>query len=183
MNWLLYWVGGSIGRVAGAGVVFGIFLTLFGVTPGEAVASLLATTPAWLINPWFKFFVLILGLVIIYFSFRFNLWSKKQEAIDDLAEDISWAIHNLLNLHVNTDEELNDWEKAYRDWCNVVSDKLGNRAFFTKADQLHFDRLGFIQPVTMPAAKDEKHNWLLSQLRLKFDRLREVINWVQMRRR
>jgi hypothetical protein len=30
---------------------------------------------------------------------------------------------------------------------------------------------------------NKHHEWLVSQLNLKFDRLRDVINWTQMRKR
>lgn len=48
----------------------------------------------------------------------------RQNAIDDLAEDLSWAIHNLLNKTVSNNEELSQWENEYRSWCLRVSDKL-----------------------------------------------------------
>jgi hypothetical protein len=62
-----------------------------------------------------------------------------------------------------------------------VSKKLENRAFFTRADQLHFDMLGFVPPVSM--TNNQRFDWLLSMLALKFERLRDVINWTQQRRR
>jgi len=46
---------------------------------------------------------------------------------------------------------------------------------------LHFDRLGFIEPVGM--TNDPSADHTLSMLRLKFDRLREIIVWVQQRPR
>jgi hypothetical protein len=62
-----------------------------------------------------------------------------------------------------------------------MSKKLENRVFFTRAHQLHFDMLGFVEPIKM--TEHGRYDWLLSQLRLKFERLRDVINWSQMRRR
>jgi hypothetical protein len=123
------------------------------------------------------------GLVIIGLSLWMNLWSKKQQTIDDLAEEMSWAIHDLLNRtpRPSTDEAVAKWESDFHQWCEKVSTKLENRAFFTRADQLHFDRLGFIEPVAMSG--HQRFDWLLSQLRLKFDRLRDVINWTQQRHR
>jgi hypothetical protein len=103
-----------------------------------------------------------------------------------LAEDISWAIDNLLNRRLPDDDGdlggyIENWRKDFEGWCTTVSQKLDNRAFFTRADQLHFDYLGFVEPVTF--YNNPRLNRLLSQLRLKLERLRDVINWTQERRR
>jgi hypothetical protein len=183
---VLQFVGGSIGRAAGTALVIGIFFVLFGVAPWQFVASLITNPPAWAASPYFRFAVLILGLFVIWASLAFNRWSSKQKAIDSLAEDISWAIDNLLNRRLPNDEDgltdyINTWRQDFEKWCGRVSGKLQNRAFFTRADQLHFDYLGFVEPITF--YKNPQLNNLLSQLRLKLDRLRDVINWTQQRRR
>lgn len=183
IKWLWMWLGGSITRVAGTGFVIGIFITAYGATPGQAMADLLAHLPAWLTNPWFKLTLVVIGLFLIGVSLHFNVWSLRQEAIDELAESLSWAIHNLLNKPVANASEVEQWETEFRAWCNRVSAKLENRAFFTRADQLHFDRLGFVPAARFMHSYNEHHEWLVSQLNLKFDRLRDVINWTQMRRR
>lgn len=179
---LIDFVGGSIGRMTGTGLATGLFLILFGVTPAEFVVWLFNNPPSFLSNELFKFAVFVIGIVVIAFSLTFNVWSKKQKAIDGLAEDLSWAIHHLLNRdpRPSSDPEVAQWEADYTAWCARVSAKLENRAFFTRADQLHFDRLGFVNQVVM--SEHPRFNWLLSQLNLKFDRLREVINWSQVRR-
>ena len=111
-------------------------------------------------------------------------WSGKQKAVDDLAEDLSWSIHNLLNRNppVRSASDVATWKRDYDDWCRKVSDKLGNRAFFTRSDQLHFDRLGFVETTPMAVAFNSEHANLLGQLALKYERLREVMNWTQQRR-
>lgn len=177
------WLGGAIGRVAGTGLVFGIFIVVYGAAPGQAVADLLTHLPPWLTNPWFRLALVIIGLVIVGASLHFNVWSLRQKAIDDLAEDLSWAISDLLNKPVSEEAAVAQWESEYRKWCGRVSEKLDNRAFFTRADQLHFDRLGFVPPANFSGSFNRRHEWLVSQLNLKFDRLRDVINWTQMRRR
>ena len=134
-------------------------------------------------NPWFKLALVVIGLVLIGVSLHFNVWSLRQEAIDDLAEDLSWAIHNLLNRPVANEPEVAQWEADFKAWCERVSAKLENRAFFTRADQLHFDRLGFVPLASFAGSYNQRHAWLVSQLNLKFERLRDVINWTQMRRR
>ena len=183
INWLWMWIGGAISRAAGTGIVIGIFIVTYGATPGQAMADLLAHLPPWLTNPWFKLALVVIGLCLIGVSLHFNVWSLRQSAIDDLAEDLSWAIHNLLNKTVSEESQVSQWDSEYRMWCQRVSKKLENRAFFTRADQLHFDRLGFVPAVTLPSAFNKYHEWLVSQLNLKFDRLRDVINWTQMRKR
>jgi len=183
IKWLWMWIGGSITRAAGAGLAVGIFILAYGATPGQAVAELLAHLPPWVTYPWFKLTLVLLGLVLIGVSLHFNVWSLRQQAIDALAEDLSWAIHHLLNRPVATEAEVAQWELDYRAWCERVSQKLENRAFFTRADQLHFDRLGFVPSANFAGSFNQRHAWLASQLNLKFERLRDVINWTQMRRR
>ena len=182
-NWFWMWIGGSITRAAGTGLVVGLFIVAYGATPGQAMADLLSRLPPAVINPWFKLALVIIGLFVIAASLHFNVWSLRQRAIDDLAEDLSWAIHDLLNKGVANELDVASWESEYRAWCQRVSTKLGNRAFFARADQLHFDRLGVVLSVPFVGRYNQHPAWLVSQLNLKFERLRDVINWTQMRRR
>jgi hypothetical protein len=180
---LLQFIGGAIGRVAATGFLVGLFFVLAGMTPWELVANILQHPPRWLTSPWLNLSMVLVGLAVITFSLRFNQWSQRQTAIDALAEDLGWAIRHLLNRkpQPTTEAEVEAWVKDFREWCGKVSKQLENRAFFTRADQLHFDRLGFVDPVVMQG-RHEGLNWHLSQLRLKFERLRDVINWAQQRR-
>jgi hypothetical protein len=182
-NWFWLWIGGSITRVAGTGLVIGLFIVAYGATPGQAVADLLRHLPPQVASPWARLGLVIVGLVVIGASLHFNVWSLRQRAIDELAEDLSWAIHSLLNKPVTDEPAVAQWEQEYHAWCQRVSQKLENRAFFTRADQLHFDRLGFVPSANFTGSFNERHAWLTSQLSLKFERLRDVINWTQMRRR
>lgn len=177
------WIGGSITRAAGTGLVVGVFIVLYGATPAQAVADLLKVLPLWVTDPWFKLALVVIGLALIGTSLHFNVWSLRQKAIDDLAEDLSWAIHHLLNKPVSNESEVTLWESEFKAWCQKVSTKLESRAFFTRADQLHFDRLGFVPPANFGGSYNQRHEWLVSQLKLKFERLRDVINWTQMRKR
>jgi hypothetical protein len=181
---ILQFVGGSISRAVGTALVVGIFFVLVGVTPWEFVAEMIASPPRWIASPYFRISILILGLAIIWFSLTFNRWSAKQKIVDSLAEDISWAIDHLLNRSAGIDPDskfIDDWKIDFDKWCAGVSAKLNNRAFFTRADQLHFDYLGFIEPISF--YRNLRLNHLLSELRLKIERLRDVINWAQERRR
>ena len=177
------WIGGAITRAAGTGLVVGIFIVLYGATPGQAVADLLKHLPPWFTDPWFKLVLVVIGLSLIGASLHSNVWALRQKAIDDLAENLSWAIHHLLNKPVSNESEVALWESEFTTWCQIVSTKLENRAFFTRADQLHFDRLGFVPPANFGGSYNQRHEWLVSQLKLKFDRLRDAINWTQMRKR
>lgn len=183
VNWFWMWIGGAIGRVAGTGIIVGLFIVAYGATPGQAMAELLTHLPPWFSNPWFKLALVIVGLFIIGASLHFNVWSLRQKAIDALAEDLSWAIHHIVNKPIKSEAEVAPWEKEFREWCERVSKKLENRAFFTRADQLHFDRLGFVPRANFAHSFNGQHEWLVSQLNLKFERLRDVINWTQMRKR
>jgi hypothetical protein len=180
---ILHFIGGGIGRVSLSGVLIGLFFVGVGMTPWQFVADVLQNPPDFVRSVWFSPSITLVGLALIAASLWFNLWSRKQKAIDDIAEDISWAIHNLLNRNPrpSTDTDVAKWETDFREWCSKVSKKLEDRAFFTRADQLHFDMLGFVEPVTMSG--HQRLDWLFSQLRMKFERLRDIINWTQMRRR
>ena len=181
---LLSYISWPFIRGAKALLLTGICLLGFGMTPIELASFIISSPPTWLSSIWLRLGMIIVGLALIFVSITYNIWSKKRQAIDDLAEDISWAIRDLVNRHITkpipTAADVDAFERDYKEWCEKVSKKLEMRAFFTKADQLHFDRLGFITPVNMTGV--QKYDWLLSQLRLKFDRLRDVINWTQMRK-
>lgn len=150
---------------------------------GQAFADLLTRLLSWATHLWFRLVLVVVGLVVIGGSLHFNVWSLRQQAIDSLAEDLSWAIHDLVNRSVSSDAEVAKWQADFYAWCERVSKKLENRAFFTRADQQHFDRLGFIPATPFAGSYNDHHAWLVSQLNLKFDRLRDVINLTQMRRR
>ena len=83
-----------------------------------------------------------------------------------LAEDISWAIMNLLNRDpggIDPDSQfVKDWKGDFENWCAQVSANWLRRIEFYQNPEL---------------------NHQLSLLRLKIDRLRDVINWTQERRR
>lgn len=178
---VLQWIGGAITRVAGTAMVVGLFFVIFGLTPLEAAVRWLVALPDWMQTGWFKLGVLIVGLAVIWASLRYNVWSRRQIVIDELAEELSWAIHNLLNRRVRDQAQLIEWRTAYEAWLDKVNKKLGNRAFFTRADELHFERLGSVPAVGFSMAFNDEHNHALSQLSLKFDRLRDIIRWTQMR--
>ena len=81
--------------MAGSGAAIGIFTVIAGATPGQVAAGIIQHPPSWV--PWVSPALVILGLAIIWVSLRYNVWSQKQKAIDTLAEDISWAISDLVN--------------------------------------------------------------------------------------
>jgi hypothetical protein len=186
---LLDWIGGSIGRTAGTGLFTGLAIVILGVTPAQFIASIIQAPPPWLLSGWTRLLLVLVGLPLIFASLRFNVWSQRQRVIDDLAEDLSWAVHHLLNrpqpqMPVTGDPWpafAQTFRTDFETWCNRVSAKLANEAFFTRADRLHFDRLGFITRVAMTGHPDVDH--VLSMLKLKFERLREILNWVAQRPR
>ena len=179
---IFQFIGGRLVGVALSADI-GLIFVVVGATPSQFIAGFLEHPPTWVANPWFSPSLTIVGLCLIGASLWFNVWSRKQKAIDGLAEDMSFAIHDLVNRkpRPQTDDDIKQWKKDYEAWCDKVSKKLENRAFFTRADQLHFDDLGFIDPLFMTGLP--KLDELLGQLRLKFERLRDVINWTQQRRR
>jgi ABC-type multidrug transport system fused ATPase/permease subunit len=181
---LLNWIGGGISRVTATALVTALLMVAFSMTPSEFILFLVSFVPEWALNGWMRLFYLIIGLVVIFASLSYNIWSLKQKAIDDLAEDISWVIANIVNhktIRQQYDEKaIKDFELEYQNWCSKVSKKLENRAFFTRADQLHFDRLGVVPAIGMHPHPAVNH--VFQMLSLKLDRLRDVINWTQQRR-
>ncbi len=125
---LFQFIGGAIGRVAGTGLIVGVFFVVFGVTPWEFIAELVTEPPSWSTTPWFRVAILILGLALIWASLNFNRWSNKQKMIDSLAEDISWAIDNLLNRQPGPEgrdiDYVETWNHDFDEWCSRVSNKL-----------------------------------------------------------
>lgn len=161
-----------------------------GATPAQWVAAILDEPPKWLLQWWFNPSLVILGIAILFGAFRFNLYDRKQIAIDEISEELSWAIHNLLNRPVKTEAEFMIWEIILEEWHDRVYRLLDNRAFFTRSDQIHFDRIGFVRLITKynMACKinprvHREHSRHLRHLDIKFERLRDIINWTQMRRR
>jgi hypothetical protein len=62
------------------------------------------------------------------------------------------------------------------DWLyERVSNKLENRAIFTRADQLHFENIGFLPPNDFMGHRD--YAQIMRILAEKYDRLRDIINW------
>lgn len=106
---------------------------------------------------------------------------KRQVAVDQLSGLLSDAIGDLLNRNppVQSDADLDRWREDYDKWCDTVSGLVGE--YFTRSEQLHFDRLGTVSKRSFTLAYDVKHNHLLAQLDIKFDRLRDIIRDNQVR--
>ena len=113
MRRVFEWIGGAVSRTAGTGIVGGLLFVLFGMTPAELVGYLYQNPPLWLMSGWTRLLLVIVGLVLIFASVRFNLWSERQNVVDSLAEDISWAIHELVNRHTRLrPDELKAYPRA-----------------------------------------------------------------------
>lgn len=136
---------------------------------------------------------IIVGLLALILGITRLIWLfNKQRQVDFLAEKVSFAIKTLVNFPKGSNEETDKdkerrkqeweqrWEERFTNWRNSVSTKLADRLFFTRADQLHFDRLGFVPIIIM--TNDSNRDRLLGQLKLKLDRLRELILLIQERR-
>jgi hypothetical protein len=104
--------------------------------------------------------------------------ATKTAAIDDIANEIAWAVHNLVNPNPHPastgdpDSATAAFNAKIDAWSNRVSKKLENRDVFTQGDQVHFDVLGLVPLVQHTAHVKLDH--LFSLLKLKLDRLREV---------
>lgn len=104
--------------------------------------------------------------------------ATKTAAIDDIAEEISWAVNNLVNPKphpgnaANPDAAIAAFENQLNGWYSRVSEKLKNKDVFSHGDRVHFETLGFVPVISMWA--HSKLNQLFSQLSVKLDRLREI---------
>jgi hypothetical protein len=157
--------------------------------PWELVVELIAQAPEYLLNGWARLGAIFVGFLLIIVSLRWNMWSRRQKIVGELAEALSAAIGELLNRPIHNDVELRHLDTDFQNWCNKVKSILENNpAYFSKADVIHFERLGKVSKGSWGIAycanpNDTRHNHLLNMLSLKFDRLRDVINWAQQRTR
>jgi hypothetical protein len=110
-------IGGGIATGVRNALFIGVFFVVAGVTPWQFVASLIQAPPSFLRSAFFGPAMVLLGFGIIGGSLWFNLWSQKQICIDDVSEQLAWAIHNLLNKPPNP----NDVADLARWWDEVVS--------------------------------------------------------------
>ena len=62
---ILNFLGGAMGRAAGTGLVIGLFMVAFGMTPAQFTAQTILNPPDWMENSIFKLGILIVGLVVI----------------------------------------------------------------------------------------------------------------------
>jgi len=104
--------------------------------------------------------------------------ATKNAAIDDVANEIAWAVNNLVNPKpwpLSTDDPesaIAAFSAKLDAWCSKVSKKLENREVFTQGDQVHFDDLGLFP--TIQHTGHVRLDYLFSQLKLKIERLREI---------
>lgn len=103
----------------------------------------------------------------------------KQKALDQLSEVISRAIHELINKPRLEPAQMDGFAKElagqYDEWCKEVNQILSNRSYFTYSDFSYFDRLGIFQPIVMTRHPGADHT--LAMLKVKIERLREIIVW------
>jgi hypothetical protein len=105
--------------------------------------------------------------------------AERQAAIDDLAEEIDWATKHLVNPNPHPlaagspHDAISKWRSECENWYVSVSEKLGNRKFFTRAQQLHFDVLTRVDQVVQIGNMEFGHPYNI--LHMKIGRLRDII--------
>lgn len=158
--------------------IIGLATTLF----AAAVAMLAWLAPAEKINYEIRFYLILcaFGLIVVAIAlliWAFWIYRKKMEAIDGLSEEISWAIHHIVNMPKPTQETWDEYavrfNEAHDAWCPQVERTLGNKRFFTQSDLLHFQHLGIIQQFNLTGHPATDHAFSMMNLRLA--RLREII--------
>jgi hypothetical protein len=186
---LFRWLGGGLTGTAASGLVAATVMIVFGMTPGEVIVHQVAEMPDWVFGGWFKLFLVVVGLCLIWASLKFNIWSRRQKAVNELAVMLSDAIHQLLNRQVTDEAGLGQLRSDINHWEQRVLAKIdAYPAYFSLADRIHLERLGAIVHDHWPRAyrqdpQDTRHEHELNMLSLKFDRLRDIINWAQQRTR
>jgi hypothetical protein len=183
---LLQFVGGAVGRVAATGIIIGVFFVVMGMLPWQFVVGMIQQPPDFMRGPWVGPSLTLVGLALISVMLWFNLWSQKQQAIDDLSEELRAAYELRRRRPVNPD----DWPKMetyfseeFEAWHRRVNEKLANRAFFTKADQNHFLYIGPIMAVSISGVPSEAVTSIIQRMDQHAERLREIMQLAQMRRR
>jgi len=145
--------------------------------------------PDWVFGGWFKLILVVVGLVVIAASLKFNVWYSRQKAVNELSEMLSTAINQLLSRQISNDMELGQLKSDISSWCDEILAKIDQYpTYFSKSDRIHFDRLGAVPEndwgIAYKADNDDtRHRHQLNMLSLKFDRLRDIINWTQQRTR
>jgi len=108
--------------------------------------------------------------------------TERQNAIDDLAEEINWATQDLVNPDPHPLREgapsdaIARWRAQCDEWFGKISKKLSNRQFFTRAQQLHFDVLTKVDQVVSIGNMEFGHYYNI--LHTKISRLRDIIEQV-----
>jgi hypothetical protein len=114
------------------------------------------------------------------------LVTQRQQAIDGLSVKMEEAARNYIGKIPKNPPDWpsfnNDLQAKTGSWRKEVSGLLENRAFFTKADQLHFDVLGHYSGYSFRGGNAE-YDEIQSELAERMKKLREVINWSQQRTR
>jgi hypothetical protein len=109
---------------------------------------------------------------------------ERQQAVDDLAEEIRWATNNLLNPNPhplasgpgNITERIDAWKAQCNLWFEKISKKLDNRKFFTRAQQLHFDILAVVDQDSTLGNPHFNHGFNILSTKIK--RLRDIMEQV-----
>ena len=102
------------------------------------------------------------------------LLTHQQRIVDELAEFRSEGIHSILNAHITNNFEWHELEAHQSDWWHHVESYL--RENFSKADTLHFTRMGIIPMLTFPHTYNEGHAKMLREFVVQDERIREIID-------
>ena len=96
-----------------------------------------------------------------------------QDAVDQLVELRSEAVHKILNRTVSTDAELQALTSYTANWWDQVKAVLENN--FSKAEELNFTRLGTVPNVVFPHTYNAAHAKILREFALQERRLLDII--------
>jgi hypothetical protein len=177
-----------VGSIIGGGLSGAIAIVVIGKPLDSALADLFTEPPPslqYFINGWFGLYLTLFALFLLWFAFRYNVWTQRQKAVTELAEAVSRAINNIFNGDYANDPHLRKLAVDYEKWNQEISTLLNNRAFFSRADQLHIERLGGFPFAHRSDANEiqRTHDWYMGMLNEKFVRIREIVLEVQSRGR
>lgn len=102
-----------------------------------------------------------------------------QSVLDQLEEKRSWAIHNVLNYKVSSEDDMKNWHQNNDKFVNEVKEILEKHC--SRADVLRFSRLGVIWNVTFDFATVPEHARQLRMFAKRLDTLEKIVDRYSLR--
>ena len=123
---------------------------------------------------FFIFLVILMSILWVFFRKIYGIRRAPQRVIDELSQERSLAINNILNKPPKSDEELDLWVKSNNDWYKRVVAIMNPH--LTQAERLKFERLGILMGASFSGAYNEQHNHELMMFAKRLSVLEGIID-------